>query len=265
MKRVVITGSTRGIGLGLAREFLRRGCAVAISGRNRDGMDEALQELASLGAADRLLGVPCDVRRADEVRGLWDEVAGQWGGIDLWICNAGVSHPIGPLQGCSAETIDQVLATNLGGTLHCCRVALDGMNRQGFGALYNMEGLGSDGRKVPGMALYGITKAGVRYLTVALAAETEGSRVIVGAISPGMVVTELLTSPYDACPAELEKVSWLFRILADRVETVAPWLVDRILANRRNGARICWLTPAKIMARFLTSCAKRRDPFAPVP
>jgi short-subunit dehydrogenase len=141
-------------------------------------------------------------------------------------------------------------------------VALTGMLEQGSGSLYNMEGLGSDGRKVEGLTVYGTTKHALRYLTDALIAEVEGTSLLVGALRPGMVVTDMLTKQYEEQPEEWERAKGIFNILADRVETVAPWFADQILANSKNGARFVWLGRFKAMGRFLTAPFSKRDLFS---
>jgi NAD(P)-dependent dehydrogenase (short-subunit alcohol dehydrogenase family) len=143
-----------------------------------------------------------------------------------------------------------------------CKVAIRGMLDQGFGAVYNMEGLGSDGRWVEGLTLYATTKYGMRYLDESLAKEVEGTGLIVGAIAPGMVVTDLITDQYEKRPEDWESAKAIFNVLADRVETVTPWLAEQILANEKNGQRIAWLTRTKIMGRFLTARLRPRDLFA---
>jgi short-subunit dehydrogenase len=130
-------------------------------------------------------------------------------------------------------------------------VALSGMREQGYGALYNMEGLGSSGPTVPGMTLYATTKSAMKYLTEALAVEVNGTGLVVGALQPGMVVTDLLMGREDERSPPDARSRRIMNILADRVETVTPWLARQVLANERNGARIRWLTPWKVAARFL--------------
>jgi NAD(P)-dependent dehydrogenase (short-subunit alcohol dehydrogenase family) len=116
-----------------------------------------------------------------------------------------------------AERIQAVVSTNLIGAMYGSKVALRGMLDQGFGGIYNMEGLGSDGRKVDGLALYGTTKSGLRYLDESLARETKGTPVLMGALSPGMVVTDLVTKQYENRPPEdWESAKRIFNILADR-------------------------------------------------
>src|SRR5437868_1872544 len=91
-KVIVITGSTRGIGLGMAREFLQRGQQVVISGRTPDSTANAVTQL-SASYADRVVGQPCDVGDYAQVEALWDAAVARFGRVDIWINNAGTSHP----------------------------------------------------------------------------------------------------------------------------------------------------------------------------
>jgi NAD(P)-dependent dehydrogenase (short-subunit alcohol dehydrogenase family) len=261
MKSIVITGSTSGIGFGLADAFLARGCDVTISGRSQAKLDKAHDMLAARHDKSRILAYLCDVSRYDEVQGLWNAAMERFGRIDIWINNAGAGHPQTSIRDYSRETIDRLVAANVTGALYGLNVASKGMMRQGFGAIYNTEGLGSSGPVIKGLALYSATKAALASLTTAAAKEVEGTAVIVGALRPGMVATKLITGQYEGHPEEWKRVERIFNILSDRAETVAPWLADRMLSNKRNGVRIQWLGRWKVMLRFLESPFHKRRIF----
>jgi NAD(P)-dependent dehydrogenase (short-subunit alcohol dehydrogenase family) len=261
MKVVVITGSTRGIGHGLADAFLALGCAVTVSGRTPEAVAEAVAKLSARHEASCVFGHPCDVTDFGQVQALWDAVRARFGKIDIWINNAGVGNTQMDFWKLSAERIQAVVSTNLLGAMYGSKVALEGMLRQGSGAIYNMEGLGSDGRKVAGLALYGSTKCGLRYLDESLAREMRGTGVLVGALRPGMVVTDLLTVQFQDRPEDWERAKRVFNILADRVETVTPWLAQRVLSNDRNGVRISWHSTLKVLGRFLAAPFRKRNLF----
>lgn len=261
MRRVVITGSTRGFGYGLAEAFLQRGCAVTLTSRTATHVEEAERRAAAHFAPERILGQVCDVREYEQIRDLWNAAHDQFGGVDIWINNAGTGHNQVSLWEHSPEEMHRVVETNLVGLLNGVKVAVPGMLSQGQGAVYNVEGLGSDGRREKGLALYGSTKRAVRYLTESLVREVEGTGVLAGALSPGMMVTNLLTDPYEEGTERWERAKRIFNILADRVETVAPWMADRVLANTRNGARIRWLTRRRMITRFLLAPFRQRDLF----
>ena len=247
---VVITGSTRGIGLGLARAFLELGESVVVSGRTQGAVDRAIEEL---GGGDKVAGAPCDVTDLAPVQGLWDAAVDAFGGVDVWINNAGIANTVGKVWELEADELERVVRTNVSGAMLGCKVAIAGMIEQGRGAVYNIEGLGSDGRKVEGLATYGTTKRGVAYLTEALAAEVKGTPVIVGGIRPGMVITDMLMDGLPEAGAERDRYVKVYDTLADRVETVAPWVAERVLGNRKNGRVISWLSGGKVMWRFATA------------
>ena len=266
-KRVVITGGARGIGYGLAAAFMDRGASVVISGRTRSTIDEAvasLRRVADPGAASstadrtqsgtgRIFGTPCDVTSYDQVQALWNFGRDTLGGVDIWINNAGLGQAQGDLETLPVDLISSIIQVNCTGALYGCRVALKGMKAQGHGAIYNLEGLGSQGTKIRGMAVYGASKRALAYITDSLAMETKDTPIIVGSLLPGMTVTDLITAEYRDKPEEWAKVERIFNILSDRVETVAPWLVRKMLANRKNGARFNWLTTRKVLSRFLSA------------
>jgi NAD(P)-dependent dehydrogenase (short-subunit alcohol dehydrogenase family) len=261
MKKVVITGSTSGIGLGLAGAFLERGCSVAVSGHSQVNIDKARSTLAGKDEESRLLFYLCEVSHYEEVQGLWNAARAKFGSVDIWINNAGAGHPQTQIGDYSKETIDRVVAANVTGALYGMNVALKGMKEQGHGSIYNMEGLGSSGPVINGLALYASTKSALAYLTTAAAREVEGTGIIVGGLRPGMMNTKLIHGQYEGHPEEWKRAERIFNILSDRVETVAPWLADRVLANKKNGARIQWLTRSKVMMRFLESPFRKRKVF----
>jgi short-subunit dehydrogenase len=258
MKNIVITGSTRGIGYGLADAFLAMGCAVMVSGRKAETVIEAARILGEKHDKGRVFGQPCDVSRLEQVQALWDATASRFGQVDMWINNAGSAHGQTDLEDFSVETIHSNIDTNIIGTILGTQVALRGMRAQGSGAIYNMEGLGSNGMVVKGMTVYGTTKAAVSYFNEALAKEVDGSGIITGSINPGMVVTDLLTVQRSDDDAAWERQKRIFNILAERVETVAPVLARKMLENKKNGGKIQFAGRGKVMLRFMTAPITKR-------
>ncbi len=258
MQTILITGSTRGIGKGLALEFLKMGHQVVVTGRTEAAVAAAL---ADLGHPDRVLGVTCDVRRADSNQAAWDAGVARFGTIDVWINNAAVATDRVALADLPPDQVQATVDTNLLGTLYGCQVAIRGMRAQpGGGKVYTFEGFGSDDMASVGLAVYGSTKRALRYLTKALAKECEGTKVIVGTLSPGIVATDLLLySSKGRDPAEWAKSRRMLNILGDTVETVTPFLARGALANEKQNGRVAWLTPAKAAGRFATSLFRQRD------
>ncbi len=262
MKTIVITGSTRGIGLGLAGSFLALNSAVVVSGRTQESVQEAVEQLSGKYSADQVFGQACDVTSYDQVQALWEAAKVRFGKIDIWINNAGIAHPLAGFWDHPPERIRSVVETNLVGAMYGARVAMRGMLDQGGGFIYNVEGYGSDGRNmVKGLALYGSTKVALRFLTDQLIQEADGTPVRVGALRPGMVVTEMITSQYEGRPEEWKRARRIFNIIAERVETVTPWMAQKILENDRNGVRFSFSPGRKILWRFLTAPFSKRDLF----
>lgn len=265
MKNVVITGGTRGIGRGLATEFLRRGCNVVITGRDQGQVDAVVAQLGAEHEPDRVAGTRCEITSSDDLQALWDFAADRFGRVDVWINNAGMSIARKPLHEQAATDVEAIVSTNLTGSLLASKVALAGMHAQGSGQLWNMEGFGSGDQTAPGMAAYGATKRAVTYLNKALQKEVKDSNVQVCTLSPGIVVTDLLIGDYDLASEEWQKAKKIMNILGDTVETVTPHLVDGILAADKTGAKVAWLTMPKAFGRFMTAGFNKRDLFADIP
>jgi NAD(P)-dependent dehydrogenase (short-subunit alcohol dehydrogenase family) len=259
MMNIIITGSTSGIGYGLANSFLSLDCSVAISGRSQENIDKAVKLLVEKYGLDHIFSYPCDVKDYNQVQCLWEAAKARFGRIDIWINNAGIAHPETAVWDYSSDQIKEVIDTNVIGAMNGSVIALKGMMEQGFGSIYNMEGLGSSGPIIKGMALYGITRSALAYLTKSMVKETKGTPIIVGAIRPGMVATKLITEQYQGRPNEWERSKRIFNILSDRAETVTPWIAKQILANRKNGRNIVWLTRGKLLKRFLISPFYKRN------
>lgn len=256
MARVVITGSTQGIGRGLAEEFLNRGHQVLISGRDSTRLEGVVAELATLPGD--CTGSPCDVAAIDDVQALWNCATEQFGGVDIWINNAGLARTVWPILDIPQQEIETMVRTNMLGTINGCRVAATGMQAQGGGKLFNMLGGGSGGEYFPGLGVYGTTKRGLDYFTNALVKELKNTGVIVGKIRPGMVITEAVIREARANPESFEKSRKAMNNLVDKVETVAPFLVDSILATEKSGSMIRWLTGGKMARRFAAGMIRKR-------
>ncbi len=261
MKTVIITGSTRGIGFGLANEFLQRGCKVVVSGRTQDACDKAITELSAKHNKENIYTVPCDVTNYEQMQNLWNKSAEKFGKIDVWINNAGISNAYVPFWEVTQQTIKNVTDTNMLGAMNGSHVALKEMIKQDSGELYNMYGFGSDGRKQDGLTLYGATKYGLKYLTESLTKEAKDTNVKVGSLSPGIVITDLWDDLYEGMPERKEKSKKIVNILGDKVETVTPYLAEEVLQNDKTGAKIAWLTAPKAFWRFATAAFNKRNLF----
>ncbi len=263
MKTIVITGSTKGIGLGLAKEFLQRDCNVVISARNRDRLKSELNNLKNLFGTAAVHGEACDVTAADQVEALWRAAKEAFGQVDVWINNAGIDNPMKPYNELREEEITPVVTTNILGMMYGCHTALRGMLEQGSGQIYNVDGYGSNDMMRTGYTVYGTTKRGLRYFTESLTKEMEDRPVQICTLSPGMVVTDFMVDQLRSIdPDQREGVKAIYNALADTVETIVPFLVDGVLQNTESGKRIVWLTQEKIDQRFNSDEYVGRDLFS---
>jgi len=249
---VVITGSSKGIGLAMAREFLGYGDAVVVSSRNTERVAKAVAQLQAEFPEGTVWSKPCDVSNAQGVDALANFAREQLGPLDIWINNAGTTaYQHKPLVESSPDTLELVVRTNLLGTLLGCRAALRVMLPEGRGHLFNMDGYGVDGTPTPGLAAYGATKRAIPQLTASLVKETAGSGVGVHSLSPGMVLTDLLLRD---SPPEARRI---YNILAERPETVAKFLVARVRKVTGAGKYIRFLTGPKVAWRFATAWRRK--------
>ncbi|NLB20924.1 MAG: SDR family oxidoreductase, partial [Clostridium sp.] len=143
MKSVVITGSSKGLGLAMGMFFLRNGCAVTFSGRRGDLGPNILDWLSKYDGKYQY--VSCDVRNNRELAELFDLGAKRFGGVDIFINNAGVNTTFDYVYKTDPLQIEKVIETNLMGMINGTRIASKKMIEQGYGYIYNMEGLGSNG------------------------------------------------------------------------------------------------------------------------
>lgn len=259
MKTVVITGSTRGIGLALTRAFLMQGCAVVISGRNQGRVDEGVKKIKDDFPDGKITGFACDVTDFKQVEMLWQNSVKVFGAVDIWINNAGISNTQNFPWNIPADEIRAVVETNMLGEMFGSKVAISGFNSQGYGALYNLEGMGSSGRRrVSGLSIYGATKAGLRYFNDALADEIKSGRIVTGAIQPGMMLTDMIMEQYRERPEEWERVRGIFSIISEEPDIVAEWLVKKILANTQNGVRFSYGGMHRMASRWLKKLFKKQ-------
>jgi len=261
MKTIVITGSTRGIGFALAREFLKRDCQVVISGRSDPSVRNSVEKLEAEFPEAQIAGFPCDVKNYDEISTLWKLSKSRFGNIDIWINNAGISNEQAPSWEISVDELQSVVETNILGELFGTKVAMQGFLDQGFGALYNVEGMGANGKtnNVKGLSIYGMTKAGLHYFNKCLIKEIDHPQIIAGALQPGMVLTDLVKGQYEEKPEEWEKVKGILEIIASPIDEVAPWMANKILTNHKNGAYFHYGGTLRILKRLILSLFRKKQ------
>ena len=182
--------------------------------------------------------------------------------IDYWINNAGINQPDKLIWNLADDEISMMIDVDLKGTILASKYAMKVMEEQGYGAIYTVEGHGSNDAIIPGISIYGTAKRGVTYFVKALAKEAEKNNldIIIGALSPGIMITDFLVNAFRNEKISLSnKTKRIYNILGDYPDVVAKYLVNRMINNTNNGIRISWLTKRKATFRFLISIFRKRN------
>lgn len=190
-KVAIITGGTKGIGLGIASEFVREGAKVAICSTTAADGPKAVQELESLGG--EALYVRTDVSRLDEVRNLVESAVRRFGRLDIMVASAGINDPQKThFLDITPDQYDRIMNVNLRGLFFCGQYAAREMVKEGHGgAIVNMSSvnawLGLDSQVV-----YTTSKGGIQQLTKVEAIALSKYGIKVNAMAPGPIDTELM-------------------------------------------------------------------------
>ena len=242
-KVVVVTGSTRGYGYAIAESFLEAGSLVAITGRSQKAVDSALTSLQIKG---RVSGFVMDVREEEQIYKLVDDVIKEFGHIDIWVNNAGYSNAAGMMLDMDPQdALDMFLSNDLG-LLRCTQAIMHYMLPRKQGLLINIYGNGSFLRPASPTGLYGATKAWVTSFTRSLAKELKGSGIQILGFSPGMMTTDMLTSPIvigERGKEMLKNFSFVLRFLGQPAKYAADKLVKSVASNRKEFSEIKLFKP----------------------
>jgi 3-oxoacyl-[acyl-carrier protein] reductase len=188
----VVTGAGSGLGREAARLFTSAGARVVLADVDVAGLDRTAVMLREIGG-DPLI-CPTDVTHRDAVEALADSAVRECGRLDIWINSAGVPLWSG-VDEVDQEQADRVVAINMMGTYWCVAAAGRVMKRGGGGAIINVSSTAGES-PVPGLSVYGMTKAGVNHLTRVAAKEFGSFGIRVNAVVPGWIDTPINASQY---------------------------------------------------------------------
>jgi 3-hydroxybutyrate dehydrogenase len=197
-KTAIVTGSTSGIGLGIATALAGAGANVVLNG---------------FGPADDIEKIVCDLKRQhnvgvvyssaniadpDEIKGMVDQARAEFGGVDIVVNNAGIQH-VDPIEEFPVDKWNAIIAINLSGAFHTCRLAVPDMKKNGWGRIINVASAHALVAS-PFKSAYVSAKHGLAGLTKTVALEVAEHGVTANAICPGYVLTPLVQSRFPSRP-----------------------------------------------------------------
>lgn len=189
-KTALVTGSTRGIGLGIATELARQGCHIGLNGFGEPREIERLAQNLGQAHSVKIAYYPANLVQPSAIRDMIRAVESDFGALDILVNNAGIQH-VATVEEFPESQWDAVLSLNLSAAFHAIKAALPGMKRRGWGRIINIASahglVGSEGK-----AAYVAAKHGLLGLTKVVALETANTGITCNALCPGWVLTPLV-------------------------------------------------------------------------
>ncbi|QRM33183.1 SDR family NAD(P)-dependent oxidoreductase [Microvirga sp. VF16] len=216
----IVTGGARGLGLGIAQRLARAGCRVVLWDVNFDGFEE------STAGFSPILKQTVDVSDAAAVASAFADVIAKTGQVEILVNNAGINGPIRSTWDYPLDAWQKVLAIDLNGVFHGCRVAAPHMRERGYGRIINVASIaGKEGN--PGGSAYAAAKGGVIAFSKSLAKELATSGVTVNCIAPTMAETELLKEMTPEFISTIKAKIPMGRIVrVDEVAEMVAWIAS---------------------------------------
>lgn len=228
--RVVVTGGTKGIGFGIAAVFVQAGARVAVAGRSRPGVDAAvaaLEELAGSKAPGRVVGLTVDVADPESCHALAASVTSVFGGIDVLCANAGI-FPQAELATMTPAQLDEVLDTNVKGTIYAVQACLPALKESGRGRVVVTSSMTGPITGYPGWSHYGASKAAQLGFMRTAAIELAKHAITVNAVLPGNVESAGLEEMGEQYLASMTSAVPLRRLgRAEEIGFAAAFLASR--------------------------------------
>ncbi len=198
----IVTGASRGLGQAIALAFAEAGSDLVLVSRSQEGLEQVTAQVRTCGR--RVLPVPADVSRSEQVEEVVRLSVATFGRIDYLVNNAGVSPVYTSAEKIPREVWDEILAVNLTGTFLCCQAVGRQMIRQGGGKIINVSSIGGV-VGLPRLAAYAASKGGIIQLTRVLAIDWARYGILVNAVAPAFVETDM-TAGLRQNPALAEEI-----------------------------------------------------------
>lgn len=221
-KVAIVTGASRGIGLGIAERLVAEGARVTVTARKPDALEEAV---SALGGSDRALGVAGNAGDADHREEAVARTLETFGSVDLLVNNTGINPVFGPLVELDLDAARKIVEVNCLAALAWVQAAHRAWMGEHGGAVVNVSSV-SGVRPAPGIAMYGASKAMLISLTESLAVEL-GPTIRVNAVAPAVVKTRFATALYEGREEEVAAKYPLQRLgVPDDVGSVVAFLLS---------------------------------------
>lgn len=191
----IVTGGSRGIGRGIAELLVERGAAVGIAYREREEPAREFEAEVRV-AGGRAWAGQCDIADERSVSAFFEQAVRELGPVDILVNNAGLTRDAHIVL-LGLPQWQQVMQVNLDGVYHCVRAVVRGMLLRRWGRIINVSSP-SARMPLPGQSAYAASKAGLEGLTRALSRDLASKGVLVNAVSPGLIETEMLGTMSDA-------------------------------------------------------------------
>lgn len=245
IKTIVITGSTKGFGKELAREFLNKGHNVVVCSKNVENVRRISYDFRKY---ENILPLVIDVQSYKDCEKLHDKTIQRFSNVDILINNAAVNGNMRTdFLNFNETDIEKIVRTNILGTMFCCKCFLPDMITENRGTIINVEGTGSRRfSETRGYNVYASSKSSITQFTQTLRQEYMHSQINLCTLSPGMMNTDILWTK-DVTP-EMEKI---FQAFAECPSVVARHMVDKILLINGN-EDLHYFTWYKIIQKMMT-------------
>jgi short-subunit dehydrogenase len=251
-KTVLITGSSRGLGLAMAEEFSRRGARIVLTARDAEELERARAILVgreAIAGPDEVLVLPADLRKPENAESLIDSVTRTWGNIDVLVNNAGIIT-VGPVEDQTVEDFREVMDTNFFSGLHCTLAVLPRMLERRAGTIVNITSIGGK-VAVPHLLPYSASKFAEVGFSEGLHAELRDKGVHVLTVCPGLMRTGSHVNALFSGDAEREYRWFSLGATTPLVSTSAQRAARRIVRAVMARETEIAITPQAILASRL--------------